>query len=200
MYGKTEAREKLSDMAPGLRNRLRKKWIITIAELHPIKRQDVLIKSMKDVIKDQPNAIAVLIGGGEKEVELTELINAANLSEHVFLIGAITEAARFLKAADVFTLTSDSESYGYVLHEAGIAGIPAIATKVGGVTDIIANEAEGLLIEPGNSNELTKKIIHTLQDAELSTKRAALLQAKLLSRTTVKMTEATSAVYQLALK
>ncbi len=199
MYGKREAREKVCEVLPALQAQLHKKWIVTVAELHPIKRQDVLVDAMKKITEKQPDAIAVLIGGGETRPALEQLIKENNVTNSVFLTGAITEAARFLKAADVFTLTSDSESYGYVIHEAGIAGVPVVVTRVGGVTDIVANEAEGLLMNRGDVDQLSEKVLFTLQDRNLAEKRAAILKAKLLTRTTEKMSLATTAVYELAL-
>jgi glycosyltransferase involved in cell wall biosynthesis len=199
MYDKKEARTKITDFCPRLSSHLTAPWIITIAELHPIKRIDTLITAMQDVIVTVPNAKSIIIGDGELHSELELLIKERGLEETVFLAGSITEAARFLKAGDVFVLPSKSESYGYVIHEAGLAGIPVVATNVGGVPDIISTPNEGLLIPPDTPGALAKAIRDTLSDQTASHDRAARLQKKLLSRSTEHMVIATSALYELSL-
>lgn len=200
MYEKTEAREKIVDFFPSLRAHSGKPWIITVAELHPIKRLNVLIDAMNLVSIRIPEAVSVIIGGGELRAALESQIKATDLTDRVFLTGPITEAARFLKAADVFVLPSKSESYGYVLHEAGLALVPIVATNVGGITDIISSKAEGLLVVADDTEALAQAITATLLDAEAAKERAEMLYRKLKLRTTAHMVTATSALYTLPLK
>ena len=115
------------------------------------------------------------------------------------MVGAINEAARFLKAANVFVLPSASESYGYVVHEAGLAHIPIVASDVGGIKDIISNESEGLLIAPDNSRLLANTISEVLTNEKVAQARADKLFEKLTGRSKDKMVIATTAVYELAL-
>lgn len=200
MYNRVEAREILATRHPILAPHKNRLWIMTIAELHPIKRLDVLINAMPHVRKHHPKAIAVIIGDGELRELLQNRINEVEASDYIFLVGAITEAARFLKAADVFTLTSDSESYGYVVHEAGNAKVPIVATEVGGIIDIVDKDVNGILIQPGNVGALSDALIETLVEIDIAKQRADKLHTKLQTRTKEAMTLATSAVYELSLK
>ncbi len=197
VYGKTEARTMLADFCPQLKNVANDRWVITIAELHQIKRLNVLIEAMKEI---SPSVKCVIIGEGQERQRLEMKIAENDLQTRVFLTGAITEAARFLKAADLFVLPSKSESYGYVVHEAGLSGIPVVATSVGGIRDIISSSNEGLLVPPDDIDRLSEAITNSLQNKEASIERARLLKEKLQNRSATAMTEATAALYLLPLK
>lgn len=158
MYKRDEARLELAKQKTSLSLYTNDPWIITIAELHPIKRLDNLISALSSVVINHPQVRCVIIGEGQERNKLQTQIDKSNLQQHAFLLGNVIEAARFLKAGDLFVLTSKSESYGYVLHEAGLAGLPIIATNVGGITDIITNHETGVLIPPDNFGLLAKVI------------------------------------------
>ena len=200
MYEAKEARGKIIDFFPRLAPHIEKTWIITIAELHPIKRLPILIDAMKEAIKTHPRLVCVIIGDGQEKNHLRHLIESNNLNDHVFLVGAITEAARFLKAGDIFALPSRSESYGYVLHEAALARVPIIATRVGGIIDIIKNSDEGLLVPPDDVRALTQAITETLFDTTATANRVARLYEKMHLRSTGQMVLATTALYELPLR
>jgi glycosyltransferase involved in cell wall biosynthesis len=195
MYSKAEAREKIISFYPALASHASKYWAVCIAELHPIKRHDVLITAFAERLKTDPNQILVLIGDGKQRSILETQITNLALTDQVFLLGNIIEAARFLKAFDVFALVSKSESYGYVLHEAGLAGVPVIATSVGGIPDIISSPAEGLLISADSVPALVSALTDTRTDTEKSAERADTLRTKLESRTVAKMARQTESLY-----
>lgn len=123
-------------------------WVGTIGELHPIKQHERTIAAMATLIKTHDRLRYFIIGGGNSQTTLETLIKKHQLEQHVFLVGAITEAGRFLQAFDMFVLPSRSEAFGYVLVEAGQAKLPVIAANVGGVPEIITNNTSGLLIDP----------------------------------------------------
>ena len=172
---------------------------MTIAELHPIKRLEVLVAAMKNVVSRFPTIRLVIIGDGQLKGSLTTLIEKQKLLEHIFLTGSITEAARFLKAGNVFVLPSKSESYGYVLHEAGLAHVPIVATNVGGIPDVVTTGTEGLLVRADDATALMKAIIDTLDNPQKANDRADALEKKLQLRTTKAMVNATTALYELPL-
>jgi glycosyltransferase involved in cell wall biosynthesis len=199
MYDKKEARAKLASENLELQSHLSDPWILTIAELHPIKRLNVLIDAMSQVVRLNPNVRSIIIGEGSERDTLQAQIKKAGLDTQVFLLGNITEAARFLPAGDVFILPSKSESYGYVLHEAGLAGLPVIATNVGGIPDIITHNQTGRLIQPDSPDALARAILHFLDHSQQWQTYAKHLQTAMKSRSTQKMVDATSALYTLAI-
>lgn len=165
-----EARDFLTKHEPLLLPYQNDFWSMTIAELHPIKRHDAVIEAMKEVVKQFPNTRHLIIGSGQEEETLRQKISELNLKENVFLLGAIPEAAQYLKAADLFILASRSEAMPYAIIEATIAGLPIIATRVGGIPEVIDNEKSGLLIEPLNNMALTKAILELRTNTDLRQK------------------------------
>jgi glycosyltransferase involved in cell wall biosynthesis len=171
-------------------------WFCILAELHPIKQHQMLFVVMKNIIEDYPHVRLICIGGGELQTDLQAYIENNTLSEHVFLVGPIHEAACLLKSADLFVLPSKSESYGYVLHEAGLARVPVVASNVGGIPDIISSEIDGTLIDPSNPTELEESLRGFLQSPHIFNERTGALQTKLARRTVAEMTKETSTLYE----
>lgn len=129
------------------------KWIGTIAELHPVKNLFSSIEAVGILLQTNPemNLKYVIIGEGELKKQLQDFIVEKKLQSNVFLAGFIDNASELLKAFDVFVLPSFSEAFGYVLIEAGMAGVPVIASNVGGIPEsVITDEKDpcGILISP----------------------------------------------------
>ncbi len=132
----------------------------TAAELHKNKAQDVLIEA----VAQTSNAHLVLMGEGEERVHLETLAEKLNLKDRVHFLGYITQASMYLRGFDIFTLPSLKEGLSYAILEAGAAGLPVVATSVGGMPDIIETSKEGLLVEPKDVVGLAKAL-NTLIDS-----------------------------------
>ncbi len=139
-------------------------WVGTIAELHPIKNLAVAIDAMSALVHAYPKLRYVIIGEGQERDRLRAQIAHLGLEAHVFLVGALPEAARFLKAFDLFVLPSKSEGAGYVLLEAGLADVPVIATNVGGIPELITSGQTGTLVPPEAVDALTTAIRELLEN------------------------------------
>ncbi len=199
MFTKSEARAHIVSITPTLTPFLTDPWLGCIAELHPIKRHAVLIASVALLVTSHPRLRLIIIGEGEARRSLETLITQHNLEEHVFLVGAIPEAARFLAAFDLFALASKSESYGYVLHEAALAHIPIVATNVGGIPDIITHEETGLLVAPDDHTALATAINQLLTTPTTALSYARQAAETLTPRSVQAMTDATTTLYTLRL-
>ena len=196
MYEQKEARTKITDFCPSLLPYLDDPWIMSVAELHPIKNIDILVKSM-NALKKYPKLRLVVIGGGQEKTYLQTLISKYNLTENIFLVGALSEAARFLKAADIFVLPSRSEAYGYVIHEAGLAQLPVIATRVGGIPEIILNGTSGILIPPNDEKALSDALGILIADKDLRNNLAEKHYQNMKENSLEKMVRATETLYTL---
>ncbi len=199
MYETTEAREKLQELVPdkSLTQTSGLIWLGTIGELHPIKRQTLLIECLALIHEDHPQLRLLIIGEGRERPHLENLIIEKGLTDKIFLLGNVSEAARLMKAFCIFLLPSKSEAYGYVVHEAGLAGLPVIATNVGGIPEIVEHEVSGLLVPEGDLNALKETLIKMLNDQTLQKTLAANLKDKMLARSLDKMVRATEALYTL---
>jgi glycosyltransferase involved in cell wall biosynthesis len=131
-------------------------WYGTISELHVNKGLPFLIEALAKL--DHP-FISVVIGEGEERERLQEKINRLGLAGKVFLLGQIDNAATYLKAFDIFTLTSIKEGLPYVLLEAGLAERPVIASNVGSISDIVEDKKTGLLVPPQNIESIKNALV-----------------------------------------
>lgn len=124
----------------------------TLAELHPIKRIDKLIKAAETIDAD-----FVVLGEGEEREKLEKIIKSKNLEKKFHLKGFVDDAAKYLKAFDVFTLVSDSEAMPLSIIEAMQANLPIVASNVGGIHEMIP---ENYLFN--NQKELEEKILENI--------------------------------------
>ncbi|SHH21401.1 glycosyltransferase [Desulfosporosinus lacus] len=156
------------------RRYFREKWGIpmdalvvgTIGRLHPAKGQMNLIKAATQLNLRFPNLHLLLIGDGPLRQNLTEELQRSAIPHTV--TGYLPKAYEALRAMDLFVLPSISEGMGLVLLEAMQAGIPIVASAVGGISEVIHNEKEGLLVPPGDVAALTTACSSVLENHTLA--------------------------------
>ena len=113
--------------------------IVTMGRLTYQKGQWNLIYAIKDIVVQYPKVRLYILGDGELKNELEELVKKLELEEHVFFLGFISNAHKFLRQCDLFVLTSLFEGLGNVLLEAMALGLPVISTDCkSGPREIIA--------------------------------------------------------------
>jgi len=159
----------------GFNNPDNKKIVGTICELHPIKGLEGLIKAFKKI----DEAKLIIVGSGELENDLKKQVSDLGLQNKVFLAGFIEDGAKYLKAFDIFILNSFSEAMALVILEAGQAELPVIATRVGGIPEIIEDKKTGLLIESGNEAAVSEAIDFFIRNESSASKMAFDLKNKI---------------------
>ncbi|HRZ30218.1 MAG TPA: glycosyltransferase [Candidatus Paceibacterota bacterium] len=144
-------------------------WIGTISELHKNKGLDFLIEAFASTVRTLlGNSLGwslnlIIISDGEEKARLEKLIKDKRMEDRIFLAGRIEDARSYLKAFDIFTLTSRTEALPYSLLEAGLAGLPVIASEVGGIPEIITNPEQGILVPVGNIEEIKKSLLFMIK-------------------------------------
>ncbi|KND50257.1 MAG: glycogen(starch) synthase [Parcubacteria bacterium C7867-003] len=133
-------------------------WIGTISELNKNKGLKYMISALSEI---KIPFVFFVIGEGEERDGLEKLIIEKELQDKVFLIGFVDIANLYLKAFDIFSLTSEKEGLPYSIMEAGSASVPVIASDIGGIPDIVDSGKSGILVKKGNISEI-KKAIETL--------------------------------------
>lgn len=139
-----------------------------IARLSDVKGHDVLIKAMPDVVKEFPNAKLVIAGEGKMEASLKALVQELQLQSNIVFFPLVNQTAELLTAFDVFVLPSLQEGLGLSAMEAQAAGLPVVASRVGGLPDLIKEGHTGLLVEPKAAAALTRAILVLLKDKRLA--------------------------------
>jgi glycosyltransferase involved in cell wall biosynthesis len=115
---------------------------------------------MSEIVKHRDDVLCVIVGKGKLENIIQKQINDLNLEKFIKLVGGKShdEIPLWMNACDLFVLPSLNEGNPTVLVESLGCGKPFVGTKVGGVPEIINSDDYGLLVEPGDSNDLAEKI------------------------------------------
>jgi Glycosyltransferase len=110
---------------------------------------------MPEILKIKPDAAVVIIGEGTERAMYEKLIVEKNLTDKIFLMGSLANAARYDRGFDLFVQTSRYEGLSIALIEALFAGLPIITTDVGGSRETIETEEE--IYQLDNQNEFLEK-------------------------------------------
>lgn len=130
--------------------------VLVIAALRRGKGHEVLIEAWPDLHRRVQDLRVVFVGGGERQAELEA--RCRRVGAAVMFLGWRDDIAELLTASDVVVLPSFSEAYPTVLMEAAAAGRPIVATRVGGVAEIVDHERTGLLVAPGDASALADSV------------------------------------------
>lgn len=141
------------------------------------------------------NIIFVLIGTGPLDNNLKQKVKNSKVEDKIMFPGAIPESWRYLKAFDVFVFPSKKEGLPYAILEAMQAGVPIVASDVGGIPEIIEDNVNGFLIKSNDHEALAEKILQILENPALAQKFSAASRQKLKEFSLQKMIEATEAQY-----
>ena len=135
----------------------------TLAELHKNKGLSYAIEGLAQLKKQTSTPVLFLVlGEGEERVLLQELIAKHGLEQSVFLAGDKENGALLLSAFDIFLLPSITEAFPYAILEAGNAGLPVIATAVGGIPEVVDDMQSGILIQSKNPSEIARAISYLI--------------------------------------
>lgn len=153
-------------------------WIGMVGELHATKGVFEAVEGFEAVAKEYPDARLIIAGEGDARAELEKEIRTRKLGGKVILLGHVVDAPKYLLAFDIFLFPSRTEALGLSLLEAGLAGLPAVGTSVGGIPEILEHRKTGLLI-PSNNPKCIKEILMILmKDPALRRKLGEALKEK----------------------
>lgn len=150
------------DLSLGVREKI---WIGAISELHKNKGLDYLIKAFSKIAEKNHDVALVIVGDGEEKISLMKLAEEIGMKERVYFLGFVQNASMYLKAFDVFTLTSRTEAFPYAILEAGLAQVPIVASNVGGIPEAIKNGESGILVERGDIESIKQSLAFLMTDS-----------------------------------
>ena len=158
---------------PGDRSRVRAelgvrdadRLILAVGNLYPVKGHRVLIDAagMLSTMHGLPGWRVAIAGRGGEEELLHQRIRALTLDRHVSLLGLRSDIGDLLAAADVWVMPSLSEGLPMALLEAMFAGLPIVASNVGGIPSLIQDAITGVLVPPENHTLLAERIADLLR-------------------------------------
>jgi glycosyltransferase involved in cell wall biosynthesis len=136
--------------------------VLVPAVLREGKGHDVLLDAVPALLARVPSARVVVVGGGEREEELR--VRARPLGDAVRFLGPRPDMRELLAASDVVALPSLAEALPTALMEAAAAGRPVVATRVGGVPEVVAEGRSGILVPPRDPDALAEALAALLAD------------------------------------
>lgn len=139
----------------------------TVGNLYERKGHPYLIEAFAALGNAPSAARLIIIGSGVTRDDLSALATRRGVSDRVSIISGVANASRLLRAFDVFVLPSVFEGLPIALLEAMGLGVPSIAARVGGIPEVIDDEANGILVAPRDAGGLTTAIARLLADAGL---------------------------------
>lgn len=172
-FSKQYSYGELSGLADKLGIKPGDKVIVSVSRLVTKNGIDILIRALAEICKNKSvNYKLLLIGEGEQKKDLVSLAKELNVYENIIWAGLISHAELpcYLKISDLFVRPSRSEGLGSAFLEAMAAGVPVIATKVGGIPDFLKNKETGVFAEIDNPVDLADKINSVLNSKDLAEK------------------------------
>lgn len=140
--------------------------LATVAVLRPQKGIQFLIRAMPEILASNPQTYYLIVGSGSHQKALREEVYKAGIGERVIFAGMRKDVPQLLAASDVFVLPTLTEALPTVLAEAMAARLPVIASRVGGVPEMVADGQNGVLVEPEDLSGLASACIQLLNNPE----------------------------------
>lgn len=167
-----------------------------VAALVPHKGQRYLVEAAQLVVREIPDARFVVLGEGELREHLEKQVHDHHLDKHVLLPGFRTDVIGCIKGFDVFVLSSVTEGLGTSLLDAMACSRAIVATRAGGIPEIVEDGVNGLLVPPRDAAALARAIVALLSDETLRRRLGEAGFARVNERFTVeRMVEETASVY-----
>jgi glycosyltransferase involved in cell wall biosynthesis len=138
----------------------------TVSVLRPQKALDVLLRATKILVEEFPGLHVLIAGEGDRRFALEELAAELGLEDSVMFLGVRTDVPDVLAALDVAVSSSDFEGSPLSVMEYMEAARPVVATRVGGVPDLIDDGEQGLLVEPQDPAAFADAVAGLLRDPE----------------------------------
>lgn len=141
--------------------------IMHISNFRPVKRVPDLIRAFAVLVKEKRDLILVLVGEGTEKDLVQHMVQEMGLASRVRLLGTHLDPAPLLASADLLVLPSATESFGLVALEAMACAVPVVATRTGGLPEVVKHGETGLLVPVQDWQALAEAIGRLLDDHSL---------------------------------
>lgn len=161
--------------------------VTTVANLRPGKGHDVLLDAAARIVRRQPGVRFQIVGDGPRREALVARAAMLGLSANVRFMGHCDNIPQLLSESDVFAFPSFMEASPNSVLEAMAAGLPIVATRAGGIPEVVHDERTGLLVPPGNADAMASAILRLLEDPALAARLGASAHQSVESRFTFEL-------------
>ena len=139
-----------------------------VARLADVKGHAYLIKAMKPVLERIADAQLLIVGEGRMYKKLVDLSRTLGVDKSVKFIPRLSDTRDAFSVIDVFAMPSLKEGLGLSIMEAMASGLAVVASGVGGITSLIKDRVNGLLVEPANVDQLAKALLELLTNFSMA--------------------------------
>lgn len=141
------------------------KVLMHISNFRAVKRVPDVVKTFAHIRKEMP-AVLVLVGDGPQRHEAESAAAELGVKDDVRLLGKMDTVADLLRCADLFLLPSETESFGLAALEAMACGVPVIASRTGGIPEVVDDGVTGALLEVGDVEGMALRAVELLADED----------------------------------
>jgi glycosyltransferase involved in cell wall biosynthesis len=139
-----------------------------IAHLADHKGHRYLIEATKILKEKAPKIKVIIVGEGPLRLDLDQQVNRSGVEDMVFFLGFREDVPQILASLDLFVLSSYLEGLGTVLMDAMASSLPVVATRVGGIPEVVKDGLTGILVPPRNVEALAEAILHLYSSRDLA--------------------------------
>jgi glycosyltransferase involved in cell wall biosynthesis len=174
----------------------------TVGNLLPIKGYEVMIETFPSILAEVPSAHYLIVGAGSDEYSsrLRKLCRERGIADRIHFAEFQERTWSYLSAMDLYVQPSLDEAFGLAAVEAMAAGKAVVASRVGGLPEVVEHDQTGILVVPGDPSELSRAIVSLLRDGarrgQMGVRGAARARERFDHRAVVKATEQ---IYQVVL-
>ena len=155
--------------------------LLHVSNFRPVKRLDAVVDVFRRV-RAHRRAKIVLVGDGPERSRVEALAREAGLAEHLEILGELDDVRSLLSIADAFLLPSAQESFGLAALEAMACGVPVVASRVGGLPEVITDGLTGYLRDPDDHAGMAAAVLDLLDDPSLRQRVVHLARASVVDR------------------
>ncbi len=148
-----------TNVRPTTRSQKTSVAFMTVGRLAPIKNHAMMLRAFAEIAKTNAHTRLIIVGDGPARIQLESSIKENHLEDKISLLGFRADIDNLLRDADIFLLTSHYEGISIALLEAMRAGLPVIATAVGGMSEIVRDGFTGVLVADDDHITLAKAMI-----------------------------------------
>ena len=145
----------------------------TVANFSPAKGYPTLLAAAGEILKQCPSAYFLFVGAGPLQKEMQEKASKLQGHDHIVFTGFRSDIPDLIAAMDIFVLASITEGFPNAILEAMAMGKPVVATRVGGIPEILQSGEEGVLVPPQDSAALAQAILFLLHDPKNASRLGA---------------------------
>jgi glycosyltransferase involved in cell wall biosynthesis len=161
--------QRSNDRAWLVPNANQQRWIVLVGNMHgDVKGHALLIAAAETVVREFPDARFLFAGDGERKKTFEQQITRLGLGRHFYFLGRRNDVPRILSCCDIGVLPSLAEGLPNAVLEYLAAGLPTIASRVGGNVEIIQEGKTGLLVPPADTSALAAALFRLLRDPGLA--------------------------------